>query len=571
MNKTININLAGIIFHIDEVAFNRLNSYLNSIKAYFKGQEGADEIMSDIESRIAELFNDRMASEKQVITLADVESVIGVMGQAEDYAGEDGREEYQEDSTYATSESSSSGNKRRKRIFRHPDEKILGGVCGGVAAYLNIDPIWLRLAFVLSVILWGTGILFYLILWIIIPEAKTTAEKLEMKGEDVTISNIEKSIKEEVETLKQKINDLGKGGNKKKVKDTTERAKNALESFFDLIIDFISLILRFALRIIGLVLSFLGVFLLIGFIVLLLGFPNFGIHLESHRLTGFDFYEVMGVIFNSPAHFTYTMIGLVLFVGIPLIYLILFGIRVLFKTEPMNSIFNRGFSILWGLSFVLLILSGVMLLKSFEMKGVHSTREYVHDSSEAIQISVNQNDIYEIIDDDQEVYVDENGDYLYLGNVEFDIRDSDSEESYIEVRYASNGSTRKKARELAQAIEYTMELDSGKIELSNYFFTDIDNKWRAQEVRVVLYLAEGQRVYMEEEMVEIIYDIHNVHRMWDGDMTEHEWIMTSKGLKCTDCIFHGDEKEEDDDEEEDDDKDEWEENWWDEDSTGETI
>ena len=72
-------------------------------------------------------------------------------------------------------------------------------------------------------------------------------------------------------------------------------------------------------------------------------------------------------------------------------------------------------------------------------------------------------------------------------------------------------------------------------------------------------------------MVEIIYDIHNVHRMWDGDMAEHEWIMTSKGLKCTDCIFHGDEKEEDDDEEEDDDKDEWEENWWDEDSTGETI
>jgi phage shock protein PspC (stress-responsive transcriptional regulator) len=558
MNKTININLAGIIFHIDEVAFNRLNSYLNSIKAYFSNQEGSDEIMSDIESRIAELFNERIADNKQVITLTDVEAVIGVMGQPEDYAGEDEREPYAE----PVSGASSGGRKRRRRIFRHPDEKVLGGVCGGLAAYLNIDPIWLRLLWILSVFVYGGGVIFYLILWIIIPEASTTAEKLEMKGEDVTISNIEKSIKEEVDNLKEKINDLGNEKNKKKVRDTTDRAKNALESLFDLVVDVLGLILRFALRIIGFFLAFIGIMMLIGFIGMLLGFPNMMINMESHRLTGFDFYEVLAVIFNSPSHYIFSMIGLVLFIGIPLVALILFGIRVLFRTEPIPSIFNRGMSILWGFSIILIILSGVMMFKSFEMKGVHTIREYVPSTEEAIDVRLIMDDIYEIIDDDQEVYIDEDRERLYLGDVEFDIRESESDGNYLEVRYSSNGSTRKKARELAQSMDYPMNVDSGSIELANYFSVDTENKWRAQEVEIVLYLEEGQRVFLNEEMIEIIYDIRNVHRMWDSDMVDHEWIMGVKGLECTDCLIK--KKDEQDELNEED--------WWEEnDSTDQTI
>src|SRR3989304_2523326 len=163
MKKTITMNLSGIIFHIEEDAYETLSKYLNTIKGYFKDSDGGDEIMADIESRIAEMLSEKLNTGKQAILIADVEEVIAIMGKPEDYAGENSNSETKEETK---TEEQAGERKRRRRVFRDPDEKILGGVCSGIANYFDFDPLWLRLGWVVLTLLGGAGILIYIIIWI---------------------------------------------------------------------------------------------------------------------------------------------------------------------------------------------------------------------------------------------------------------------------------------------------------------------------------------------------------------------------------------------------------------------
>jgi len=199
MKKTLDINIRGIVFHIDDDAYEKLNKYLSEINAHFKSKKGQEDIINDIENRIVELFQQKLTEKKQVIILEDVNEVIAVMGHPSDF---------DQDSEEETTTSMGSGLKRPKRLFRDIENRMIGGVCSGLGAYFNIDQMWFRIGFLISVLIGGAGILVYLVLWIIIPPAKTVSEKLEMQGDPVTISNIEKAFKEEMNELKDKLEDL---------------------------------------------------------------------------------------------------------------------------------------------------------------------------------------------------------------------------------------------------------------------------------------------------------------------------------------------------------------------------
>lgn len=138
MNKTITMNLSGIIFHIEEDAYEMLNKYLSTIKGYFHDSEGRDEIMNDIESRIAEMLQEKVSTTKQAVLKMDVESVIAVMGKPEDFAGESAENAKNESKTEANAPFE--GNKRR-RVFRDPDDAVVSGVCSGISNYFDLDPI----------------------------------------------------------------------------------------------------------------------------------------------------------------------------------------------------------------------------------------------------------------------------------------------------------------------------------------------------------------------------------------------------------------------------------------------
>jgi phage shock protein PspC (stress-responsive transcriptional regulator) len=194
MKITLSVNLGGYSFNIDEDAYEELKRYLRNLEFHFAGEESSSEILSDIEARMAELFRAKMTGYKQVITIPDVKEAIQVMGTPEDIADNEGKS--------ARDKFSSAGY---HRMYRDPDHRIIGGVCSGMAAYWDMDPIILRVIFAALIFAGGIGAVVYLILYIVLPEAKTTAQKIEMKGEPVNIHNIKESVRKEFENVRKNM------------------------------------------------------------------------------------------------------------------------------------------------------------------------------------------------------------------------------------------------------------------------------------------------------------------------------------------------------------------------------
>jgi len=195
MKITVSINLGGYSFAIDEDAYAELKRYLKNLELHFAGEESSSEILSDIETRMAELFRAKISDYKQVINIEDVRQAISTLGTPEDISDND--------RSSTRNKFSSSGY---HRMYRDTDHRIIGGVCSGMGAYWNIDPLIVRIIFVALTIAGGLGVLVYLILYIVIPEAKTTAQKIEMKGNPVNIHNIKESVKKEFENVRKNMN-----------------------------------------------------------------------------------------------------------------------------------------------------------------------------------------------------------------------------------------------------------------------------------------------------------------------------------------------------------------------------
>jgi len=198
MKTTITVNLGGLVFHIDDDAYETLNTYLIAIEKQFNSDAERKDIMADIEARIAELFTEMLGDKRDVIRKEEVLKVIEILGQPEDFTEE-------ETPPPGSSRKKSTTYQATKRLYRDPDNRVLGGVCGGLGAYFNIDPIVFRILFILIFFGMGSGLIIYIILWIAIPEALTTAQKLEMRGEPITIENIKKAVREEFENVRKNM------------------------------------------------------------------------------------------------------------------------------------------------------------------------------------------------------------------------------------------------------------------------------------------------------------------------------------------------------------------------------
>jgi len=193
MKKTFTVNLGSMVYSIDDDAYLVLKDYLDSIEEYFAGDKDREDIMNDIEGRISELFASVLNPGKQVISLRDVEHVINVMGDPREISGAEKK---------ATSWQKRGYRSRPRRLYRDPDDRVIGGVCGGLGAYFDIDPLIMRIIFVILFFVFF-GVIIYLILWLVVPEARTTIQKLEMRGDPVNVSNIGRFVKDEYESVKK--------------------------------------------------------------------------------------------------------------------------------------------------------------------------------------------------------------------------------------------------------------------------------------------------------------------------------------------------------------------------------
>ena len=528
MKKTVTINISGIIFHIDEDAYDRLNRYMSRLKRHFSKMEGREEIISDIESRIAELLQEKMANNKQVITIEDIEDVVKVLGEPSEMESEDDYE----------SPPSSTYRSRPRRLYRDPDNRMIAGVSTGLAAYFNIDPVWVRVLFIATLFISGAGLIGYIILWIVVPQALTTAEKLEMRGEPVNISNIERSFRDEFDNVKDKFNEFADGA-----KNTFKKKSAGSRTVFDNLIDFLGgalrIILKIAIVIIGLILILSGLGFITAFVVGTAGMSSFSFF-ENGELISFSLTQFLESFFPGPVTGVMSVVAFILLFGIPLIMMVYLGIRMIAGTRakvPYIGITAFGF---WLAGLVLAIVVAAATGMDFR----HSARlvdEYQlnADTSKILYVKTMPDPAFnggyphtgsEIFDGEWNILMKDRR-YDIYAVPDFSVSlETHGSSSKVEVSAYAKGSSRKEADERASALIYPVEHNDTVLYLPTWYHFPPNAKIRAQDMHVKLRLPEGQVVHFDANLEEFFDENPNYYFRREG-FEGKTWIMTSTGLK----------------------------------------
>jgi phage shock protein PspC (stress-responsive transcriptional regulator) len=477
MNKTVNINIGGLFFHIDEDAFQKLSRYFEAIKRSLSNSSGKDEIMKDIEMRVAELLTDRQKSDKHVINTKDVDEVITVMGQPEDYRIDD-----EGDNASASSYSAASN---RKKLYRDKDKGSIAGVCTGLGHYFGIDATWIKIAFLATAFAgFGFGIVAYLILWIATPEAITTSEKLEMTGEPVTISNIEKKVREEFESVSNKFKnaDYDKMGNQ--IKGGAEKVGSSLG-------DVLVKIFGVFAKVLGAFIMVFGAFALLGIIVTSI-IMMFSSTLPSNTILNH---------INTPIGLeTPLWLQGILFLfafGIPFFFILLLGLKLL--VTNLRSIGNVAkFSLLavWIIAVGIVITLAINEATQIAFDGKMVKKELITiKPTDTLQVKFLNNDFFSKNVEEHEDFVftqdSAKNEVIYSNNIRFEIKATDKAQPYLQIEKLAKGKSYNEANSRAEKIKYGYKIQGNQVLLDNYLLTEIASKYRDQHVELFLYLPKG--------------------------------------------------------------------------------
>lgn len=528
MNKTVTVNISGIVFNIEVDAYDKLNVYLSTIKNYLSSTESREEIMADIEMRIAELFKERMANLREVIILSDVDYVIETMGEPEQYF--DGTEEESKSDWQSNFSWNKSTN--NKRIYRDEDDKVLGGVCSGIGYYFGIDRIWIRAAFLIMFFVWGFGVIPYIILWIIIPKAKTTAEKLEMKGEAVNLDNIKKNVEDRFNEMKDTFS--GEKG-----KNFAKKAENTASKIANFLASIIVFAFKIFVKFIGVIFLIVGIALLISLLATVFNSDIITItsNEEIFTIKSFDlFYAFVGEGIPS----TLTVFTLVLLVGIPVVFMLYSGIKILFNLKTNNKAIGIAMATLWFAGIVLAIFIFSKSTREFRKKQKISTEiEWTSNSNTVYLSDIGTDDGWDnsaiIPSFESKLWLEDNK--IYVHDLEVDVLPTSGNKIKIKVEKEARGINRKSAGERAEQIEINYILQDSILKFSPYIYFDIQQKYRHQEVKVHIYLPIGSKIALQDGSENIIYDIKNKNNDYDWDMVGETWIMLANGLNCLDCEY----------------------------------
>jgi len=587
MKKNISINISGIIFHIEEDGYETLRKYLDSINKYFGSFEDSSEILADIESRIAEIFLTRLNDGKQVVTAEDVSALISTMGNVNDFKAAEEQEftggEAPPRSEYKQAfNSGNSGTSTPKKLMRDERRKILGGVCAGLAHYFNIDPVWPRLLFALLVlgsyggllivyiILWivlpvsneieeestikkmyrdsekkviggvaggvaayfgadiaiirllfvglifagGLGLILYIILWIAVPEAKTITEKMKMQGEAVTLSNIESSVK--------------RGLNEKEGQEESTLAKIILFPFrlIAMIITAIANLLGPIFRVgvdvlrimIGVVITLIGISLILSLIL------AFGVALGLFHVPSWTIFsewpvEASGFPIEAfrNAFPTWSIISAFLAAFIPCLFITLLGNSVIAKKIVFNTYVGWSLFILFFISAAFLSVNIPRMIFAFKEEGEHKVEQVFTLSGKTAVLKINETgmDEYNVTD--------------------LNIRGYDGKEVKLIERFGAQGNTRKAASENAQMIEYNVASSDSTITFDSNIKFKKDAKFRAQRLKLELYVPYGMPFVVAEDLWRLININGNYYRYHSDDGDETWKITEENGLECITC------------------------------------
>jgi phage shock protein PspC (stress-responsive transcriptional regulator) len=519
MKKAIKINLSGIIFHIDEDAYEKLKTYLDTISRHFSNKQESKEIIDDIEARIAELFQERITDETQVITFLIVNEVIDIMGNPEDIA--DSGEEAGHQGTFHDVYNKS------RRLYRDPENSVIGGVCGGLSAYFSVDPVIFRLLFIIFFFAGGASVLVYAILWIVLPRAETAAQKLEMRGEKVNVSNIEKKIREEYDNVKDNVKD---GYTKARSSDTYRKSERAASDFFDVLGKILLVFVKVILIIIGTSFVIGGIGLLIGIIAL----PFVGIHVFPFETYSFSLGDVL-MPFTDPVSVTLLVISITMLLLIPVAAMLYGLVKLIFNIKTRNRGLAVGALTLWIVSLLCII--GIVAFESshYSDSGRDSISQELLTESDTLYIGINSSqeeylDDENILDIDERWFLLEDADAFY-GRIILDIERTEGEEFILDIEKESKGRSWENASENAANIDYHFRSSGNKLVLDPFFSVDLEHKWRFPRVEAIVRVPEGKVVVLDRQTRDILEGVRNVDHLSDWNMAGKSWEMTEEGLE----------------------------------------
>ena len=501
MNTTVTIHLAQTLFHIDSDAYALLKNYLNKLEKSFAQSEGKHEILEDIEVRIAELFSQYTVRDGYVISEQNVKDVIEILGTPEDISEEE------------TTEESSKSN-AQKKLCRDTDERIIGGVASGLGHYFGIDRVWIRLILIILVLSSIGGVVFvYILLWALIPEAKTTSEKLRMKGEPVNISNIEKKIKEGLDDVTQKVKNV----------DYSKVGDDRL----------ILLLVSIASKVIGFFMILFSTIVLIG---LLFSVAIFGF-ISSIEIP----HEILFLTMNTDLPLWIFSLMLLFGVGIPFTFIFVLGLRLLTsKRKLMNNLTKYTLGVIWITTLLLISFTIAREFRSNAFTARTTQNELINiDTKDTLQIRLNtvqyDNEIL-IFNATHLIYNDEDELNLLLDEIRLNVTQSKDELTQLRIEKKAKGRSQKRARENANAISYSFEYYNKNLLLNSQWLASVTQARNEQQVRLNLEVAEGQHLYIDRDFSSLMHrGIKNDQDYSRRKIAGHLWKMENGTLICQDC------------------------------------
>lgn len=631
MKKNININIAGIIFYIEEDGYDSLKQYLLSIHKYFSAFEDSAEIIADIENRIAEIFLAKLGENRQVITIEDIEELVATMGSVADFqaiedetlvksntkssnssASQSNYEKqtynqnttssfynentgentnYQQNKTYQADKASKKlfrDEKRKllggvasgiahylsvdslwvrlvflaamfdmfffvsisavafisyilmwafvpgskeleddakvKKLFRNPNNKVLGGVAGGLAAYFGVDVALIRVLLGLGMVLGGTTIVAYLILWAITPEAKTLTEKMEMEGEPITLKNIEEKIKENL--------------NLSDDKEETLLAKILLFPFrliaqmFAILSPLIQPIAGFIMQIIRVVFgssfTVLGFIFIAAFTIVLFAltgvFDVFGMENVNNNVK-FGGFPIEMIREFVPIFGMYAVYVVAL---IPSISLVITGISIIAKRRIVGNIFSWSLFGIWILSLGFAGTAFANVAKKFKTsQTVEKTTNYAMKSKVLV---------FDLVGDDENIAEDEIS-LAMEKDASLTIKGYEGETVQLVRFITARGENKEIANANAETVNYTVKEEANKLLFNRYFGFKENSNYRGQNLSLKLFVPYNQEFTMTSELAKIISNTVSPYGYRRADITDEAiWVFKAEeGLKCLNC------------------------------------
>lgn len=524
MKKTVIINLGGFAYNIDEDAYELLEAYLTELKEKLGNSSEAAETLKDIEERASELVSEKLKG-AEVVNIEMVEEIISQLGNPDEIAG------VHSASDSESSEQAPQSEKSRRRLYRSTDGSFIAGVCSGMAEYFAVDPLVFRILFIVLFFAKGFGLFAYLIFWIATPRALTPKQKLEMRGDPVTLENLGNTIKEEMNNVKKNIQNSDAQG-------TLDKIINVLGKIAFVFLQFFVVLFKVLGIIIGIVLVASMLFLFV-VLVNVMFFGGVGMEFIASDFMGFSIAEFMASMFEVSAG-SWITIPIFLVIAIPVVGLIYGGIRIIFRFKANDGVIGGIAAIAW-------VLSAIILAFTFFSQGRSlSIRESQQISINLDELSMPKRTIYLNAHDSSSWFsnssdqmyrffdysiASNNGEHRIVGSPSLIILRTDNEKPSLELVKNARGITHSDAVQNATDIIYSYQIADTMLTISPKFLIPEGVKWKGQKMVVKLYLPNGYAVNIDSSLQDMLETEQPHSSYWPDEMVNKTWRMTPNGLR----------------------------------------